>query len=203
IVTLEPVAELAGGALSAAIAYEAERHNSLSSISRLTQLYDLEKVFSSTLELDKLLPIIASKFREVLACQTVNVWLLQGDESLLLMHQSGVDSTVQVGQSQKPGEGVPGDVSDNGEPVLIDSAEDNRLIRRNQGAQEGAIFSLMAAPLIDGGALVGVVEAINRMDGTPFDDDELFALTSLNETAVGALHNASLLMAERKVQILE
>lgn len=203
IVTLEPVAELAGGALSAAIAYEAERHNSLSSISRLTQLYDLEKVFSSTLELDKLLPIIASKFREVLACQAVNVWLLQGDESLLLMHQSGVDPTVHVGQSQKPGEGVPGDVSDDGEPVLIDSAEDDPLIRRNQGAQEGAIFSLMAAPLIDGGALVGVVEAINRMDGTPFDDDELFALTSLNETAVGALHNASLLMAERKVQILE
>jgi RND family efflux transporter MFP subunit len=61
----------------------------------------------------------------------------------------------------------------------------------------------MAAPLIDRGALVGVVEAVNRMDGNPFDEDEMFALSSITETAVGALHNANLLMTERKVEILE
>ena len=203
IATLQPIAEIAAGALSASLSYETERHNSLSPITRLTQLYDLEKVFGSTLELDKLLPLIGSKFREVLECQAINVWLLQGDESLLLMHQSGFDSTVHEGQVQRPGEGIPGDVSDTGEPVLINSARDERLLRRNQDATEGAIFSLMVAPLIDGGALVGVVEAINHVVGTPFDDDDLFALNSINETAVGALHNASLLMAERKVQILE
>jgi RND family efflux transporter MFP subunit len=48
-----------------------------------------------------------------------------------------------------------------------------------------------------------VVEAVNRLDGTAFDEDELFALSSLTDTASGALHNASLLMAERKVEILE
>src|SRR5205823_7119742 len=75
--------------------------------------------------------------------------------------------------------------------------------QRNANIDEGAVFTLMAAPLIDKGALVGVVEAVNRLNGTPFDDDELFALTTLAETAVAALHNASLLMAERKVEILE
>jgi len=200
---LQPVADVAAGALANAVAYEQERNSTLSSITRLTQLYDLEKVFSSTLELDQLLPIIGSKFREVLECQAVNVWLLQGDESLELMHQSGVDPTVSQGEKQKPGEGIAGDVSDDGEPVLIESAEDQRLVARNAGIEEGAIFSLMVAPLIDKGALVGIVEAANRLDNAPFDDDELFALTTLTETAVGALHNASLLMAERKVEILE
>ena len=36
-----------------------------------------------------------------------------------------------------------------------------------------------------------------------FDDDELFTLNSLADTASTALHNAGLLMAERKVEILE
>ncbi|HZP17120.1 MAG TPA: efflux RND transporter periplasmic adaptor subunit [Terriglobales bacterium] len=200
---LQPVTEIITKALASAVAYEQERHSALSSITRLTQLYDLEKVFSSTIELDQLLPLIGSKFREVLECQAVNVWLLQGDESLALMHQAGVDPTIQEGAMQRPGDGIAGDISDNGEPVLIESAKDERLTKRNTGVEEGAIFSLMAAPLIDRGALVGVVEAVNRLDGTPFDEDQLFALTTLTETAVGALHNASLLMAERKVEILE
>ena len=203
IQSLQPIADISASALANAVNYEEERHSALSSISRLTQLYDLEKVFGSTLELDQLLPIIGSKFREVLECQAVNVWLLQGDESLLLMQQAGTDPTIQEGATQKPGEGVAGDISDSGEPVLIESPDDERLVQRNAGIEEGAIFSLMAAPLFDRGALVGVVEAVNRLDGTAFDEDELFALSSLTETAAGALHNASLLMAERKVEILE
>src|SRR5580704_419554 len=66
---LQGVAELAGTALNAAQQYEVERHNSLTSISRLTHFYDIEKVFSSTLEMDQLLPIIASKIGETLECR--------------------------------------------------------------------------------------------------------------------------------------
>ena len=50
---------------------------------------------------------------------------------------------------------------------------------------------------------MGVVEAINKVDGTPFDEDDLFLLSMMSETASNALHNASLLQAERKVEILE
>jgi RND family efflux transporter MFP subunit len=198
------LSELCASSLAAARRYENERNDALASISRLTQLYDLEKVFASTLEMDELLPIIGSKFREVLECQAVNVWLLQPDESIQLMHQAGTDVTTPQGTTQKPGDGIPGDVSDSGEGVLIENAEDERLTRRNEAAQEGEVVrSLLAVPILDGGSLVGVVEAINKLDGSAFDDDELFALSSLAETASSALHNASLLLAERKVQILE
>src|ERR1700691_1750635 len=56
---------------------------------------------------------------------------------------------------------------------------------------------------MDRESLVGIVEAVNKADGDPFDDDDLFVLSSLTDTASNALHNASLLMAERKVEILE
>ncbi len=200
---LQSLAEVAASALASALDYEQERHSTLSSITRLTHLYDLEKVFSSTLELDQLLPLIGSKFRELLECQAINVWLLEGDQSLTLMQQAGVDPTTREGQSQKPGGGIAGDASDSGEPMLIETPDDERLVARNAGIEDGAIFSLMLVPLVDRGALVGVVEAVNKNVGTPFDEDDLFALTTFCETASSALHNASLLMAERKVEILE
>ncbi len=200
---LQGVVEIAGAALNAARLYEVERHNSLTSISRLTHFYDIEKVFSSTLEMDELLPIIASKICETLECQAVNVWMVQGDGSLLLMQQVGVDPTSRQGMTEKAGEGIAGDVSDSGEPALITDPVDERLVQRNLNTEEGPVESIVAAPILDKEFLVGVVEAVNRLDGMPFDDNDLFTLSSLNETASIALHNASLLLAERKVEILE
>lgn len=153
--------------------------------------------------MDELLPIIGSKVREMLDCEAVNVWLLEPDESIRLMHQAGVDTSVQMRMLQKPGEGIAGDVSDNGEPVLIEQADDERLIRRNQDQEQATVTSLIAAAILDHEALVGVIEAVNKLNGTPFDEDELFTLSRLNESAGIALHNASLLAAERKVEILE
>src|ERR1700728_553291 len=200
---LEPLCEIAGHALVASQLYESERHNSLTSITRVTQFYDIEKVFSSTLEMDELLPIIGSKTREMLECVGVNIWLVQGDGWILLMHQAGTDPTTSQGMTQGAGEGIAGDVSENGEAILVESSKDERLIRRNGELEDGRVESIIAAPLIDKGCLVGVVEAVTRVDGKPFDDDDLFVLTSLNETASIALYNASLLLAERKVEVLE
>ena len=196
-------AEVATGALCGAQSYEDERDNTLVSITRLSQLYDIEKVFSSTLDMDQLLPIIASKVLEMLECEAVNVWLLEPDESLRLMSQAGTDATVQEGALQRPGEGVAGDVSDNGEPVLIQRADDERLVRRNKGVLAGGVRSLIVAPLMDRESLVGVIEAVNPLDLSSFDEDALFTLSRLTESASIALHNASLLAAERKVEILE
>ena len=203
IQALLPAAEVAAAALSSAQTYEDERHGTFTSITRLTQLYDLEKVFSSTLEMGELLPLIGSKFAEILECQAVNIWLMQPDESVELMHQAGEDPTSFQAQVLKANEGIAGTISDNGESVCISDPGDARLVQRNEVAPENPVVSLMAAPIMDKKALVGVVEAINKLDGTPFDDDDLFTLSSLTETASTALHNAGLLMAERKVEILE
>ncbi len=200
---LLPLAGVAAAALASAQAYETERHGTLTSITRLTQLYDLEKVFSSTLEMDELLPLIAAKFWEILACQAVNIWLLHPDETVELMQQSGQDPTAFKGKIVKPGEDIAGAVSDTGESVCISDANDARLVERNEQFGGEIVHSLIAVPIMDRESLVGIVEAVNKLDGAPFDDDDLFILSSLTDTASNALHNASLLMAERKVEILE
>ncbi len=196
------IAKLAAPALAAALSYEDERNNSLQSISRVTQMYDLEKVFNSTLEMDELLGTIAKKFQEVMGVQAVNLWMVNND-ALELVRSEGFDPTVAIGQVQKPGEGVAGDISDDGVPVLIDDSSDQRLQKRNAGHEETPVFSLVAAALMEHENLVGVVESVNRLDGHPFDDDDQFLLANICETASNALHNASLLQTERKVEILQ
>ena len=117
--------------------------------------------------------------REMLECQAVNIWMVQGDGDLLLMHQSGWDRTTRQEMVLKSGEGIAADVSDNGEPMVLQAA-DERLTKRNSNIAENQVESLMVAPLLDKGALVGVVEAVNPVAGSPFDDDDLFVLISLN-----------------------
>ena len=199
---LTELTELASPAIAAALNYESERNISLQSISRVTQMYDLEKVFNSTLELDELLPMIAKKFADVMNVQAVNLWMVTGDY-LELTYQAGFDATATVGSVQRVSEGVATEVSESGEAVLIDDPDDERLRRRSAGHEDGEVFSLLAAPLMEGQSLVGVVEAVNRQDGLPFDEDDHFLLINMCDTASNALHNAELLQAERKLEVLE
>src|ERR1035438_2078121 len=199
---LSEIPELATQAIATALSYESERNTSLQSISRVTQMYDLEKVFNSTLEMDELLGTIAKKFQEVMNVQGVNLWMVSND-ALELVRCEGYDPTVQLGMVQGLGEGIAGDMSDSGEAVLVDDADDERLQKRNAGIEEGMVFSIVAVPLLEHENLVGVVEAVNRLDGEPFDEDDQFLLTNICETASNALHNASLLQTERKVEILQ
>jgi RND family efflux transporter MFP subunit len=201
--TLGEIPELSTQAIATALSYESERNTNLQSISRVAQMYDLEKVFNSTLEMDELMPIIASKCREALSVQAIHLWMVKDENELLLTGRDGEDPTVPEEASQKTGEGIAAEVSDSGEPLLIDHPDDDRLAKRNAGSAEATIFSVMATPLIAQGNQVGVLEAVNKLDGTTFDEDDLFFLNSIAETVATALHNASLMHTERKVEILE
>jgi RND family efflux transporter MFP subunit len=203
LAVLVELVEYAAPAFSSATRYAAEHNSHLESISRLTQLYDVEKVFNATLEMDELTPIITAKVRELMEAQAVNLWLVKDEHELLLVDRSGHDPTCPVGASEKSGEGYISEASDTGESLLIAEPNDARLQGRNAGHDAGHIFSVLAVPLFAKGFEVGVIEVINRLNGTPFQEDDLFLLNSIAETAANALNNAGLLRAERKVEILE
>ena len=202
---LGPVVELAdyaAVAIASALSYESERNGNLRTISRIAHLYDIEKVLNATLEMDELFPIITAKFAEILNVQGLNLWMVGGEGKLEPVNRWGSDPALDAGITPAI-EAIFKDVSENGESVLIEFNDDPRLQARNEGVEEGAVFSLMVAPLLEGETLIGAVEALNRMDGQPFDEDDLSLLVAVCDTASGALHNASLLQAERKVEILE
>ncbi|MGA7858037.1 MAG: efflux RND transporter periplasmic adaptor subunit, partial [Terracidiphilus sp.] len=102
--------------------------------------------------------------------------------------------------------GYVADMAEEGEPLLIADDADERLTRRNAALVDEAaippVRNALLVPLLQDDAEVGVLEAINREDH-PFDEDDQFFLVSMAETISSALKNASLLLAERKLEILK
>jgi RND family efflux transporter MFP subunit len=205
---LEPLgslAQLAAPAILAAENNEAQRRDLLDSLHRMSQLYDLEKTLNATLDFDVLVGLIPEKAAAMLPCQAIHLWMFDGD-ILRLVGTHGIDATAEVGTTQQAGEGYVADMAEEGEPLLLADDEDERLAARNAGVDgESAIppvRNALLVPLMQDDAEVGVLEAINREE-RPFDDDDQFLMMSMAETIASALKNASLLLAERKLEILK
>jgi GAF domain-containing protein/biotin carboxyl carrier protein len=202
---LEEASRLAGQALTNLGAIEGERHAQLATLERLTALYDLGRTFTSTLELGELLPIVAGKIRDILGAGACNLWLVDPDSNeLYLTQQAGEDPTVEEDTRTSLTEGLLGEIAQQANPKLVeDATEEPGLVERRKAAGEFEIQSWMGAPLRKDDEVLGVVELVNKNDGTPFNEDDLFFLSSISEQAAVALHNANLLESERKVHALD
>ena len=204
--TIAPIFELTGPAIASAERSEKERHDSLDSIHRMSQLYDLEKSLNATLELDEVTSLTPEKVRPMLACQAVHLWLIEGD-GLRLMATAGHDDTVTPDTTISAGNDYVADMAEEGTTLLIDDPEDPRLAARNAklnpDSSSTPLYTALLVPLIQDEAEVGVLEAVNKEGGVPFDDDDQFFLESIAETVSSALKNATLMHAERKLEILE
>lgn len=205
---IEPLlalAQLAAPAILAAENAEEQKRDLLDSLHRMSQLYDLEKSLNATLEFETLVELIPEKAAAMLPCQAIHLWMFDGDD-LRLLSSHGADETVEVGTTQSPGEGYVADMAEEGEPLLISEGEDERLAKRNAvldpESASAAVTNALLVPLMQDDAEVGVLEAINREE-RPFDDDDQFLMMSMAETIASALKNASLLLAERKLEILK
>ncbi len=200
---LEEAARVAGQALTNLAGIESERQTNLAALERLTLLYDLGRTFTSTLELQELLPVVARKIREILGAGACNLWLADGGE-LRLAQQAGDDPTVEKGTCAALEEGLFGEVTRQALPKLIETPnEDAHLEERRRSAEGFEIDTWMAAPLRKDDEVLGVVEVLNKGDGSSFNEEDLFFLSTIGEQAAVALHNANLLESERKVHTLD
>ena len=199
--SFDSFAECAALGIYTALGYEDERNASLHSVTRLTQLYDIEKVFNATLDMQSLWPIICSKVQELTDATGVNLWMVDKDD-LLLVQQAGYDGSYESGARETGEASIVGQVAKEAEPLLL-ADDDPRLSERSRNTGENRISALMATPLMDGENLVGVLEAVSYNANVAFDDDDLFTLVQVSGSAAQALHNASLLEAERKLEILQ
>lgn len=195
---------LAGQAMSNLEALEQERQAQLGAVERLTALYDLGRTFTSTLELDALLPVVTRKIRDVLTAEVCNLWLVDsGLEELRLVQTSGGDPAAGECTRVSAKEGLLAEILKKGHArLLAKQGSGDELEERQRAAGSVQITSWMAAPLTKDTEVLGIVEVFNKIDGSPCNEDDLFFLSSISEQAAVALHNAQLLVSERKAHTL-
>jgi RND family efflux transporter MFP subunit len=202
---IEEASRLAGQALTNLDAIEEERSSHLATLERLTALYDIGRTFTSTLELAELLPIVAEKIRAILGAGACNIWLMDaGSQEMHLANRVGEDPTAAEGTRVSASEGLFAEIAHQANPRLVTEPEtEPGLEERRDAGGDFEIRCWMAAPLRKEDEVLGIVELVNKTDGTSFDEDELFLLASVSEQAAIALHNANLLESERKVHVLD
>lgn len=203
---IEEASRITALVLESRLAAEVEQQDRLAAVERLTLLYDISRTFTSTLELEELLPVIAEKIRDIMQAQACNLWLTDAEAGdLYAVQQAGEDPTVGENARCAMGEGVVGKAAQSGQGVLIENAaEEEQLAQRRKGeTEEFRLESVLCVPLLKDDEVIGTVEVINGPEGEAFEERDLFFLSNICEQAAVAIHNANLLKAERKVNALD
>ncbi len=179
--------------------YEAERRNYLSAISRLMMLYDIGKVFHSTLELNELAPLIVDRMQSIAEAESAALWLLDPVQKNLYCPAALGPAREQTEATRvwasDPG---LGEAVSQGEFTLLNDVDDPAWTAR----WGSPIRSLMAGPLMQEGRFLGALEAVRGANSARFTDDELRLLMDVAKQASTAIRNAQRLQAERRVKEL-
>ncbi|HVO43748.1 MAG TPA: GAF domain-containing sensor histidine kinase, partial [Aggregatilineales bacterium] len=157
---------------------------------------------------------LASEFENIEALLKIiiesAVEILNGEAgSLLLVDESSGDMIFQlaiggsgqdlIGTRIPAGSGIAGEVVKTGKQVIVNDTQRDRRwfgeVRTDGEQMEGRRFatrSILAVPLTARGGVLGVVEVINKKDGSPFVDEDVNLLTTFASQAAVAIENARL-----------
>lgn len=179
---------------------EGERQNYIRAISRLMMLYDVGKVFHSTLELGDLAPLIQDRVQAIVSADAAVVWLLDNIKKSLYCAAvtdrfRGMMESVRVWASD-PG---LGETIAAGEPAVFTKVDDAAWTTRWQAPLRG----VLVVPLLAEGRPLGAIECVRGPDSRPFTDEDLRVLVDVAKQATVALRNAQRYQAERRVKELQ
>lgn len=147
----------------------------------------LSELISAKTDLHDLLNLIVRMIAELLSAKIISLMLLDRTRSQLFIKVSyGLDEWIVEQARVKVGEGIAGKVAETGKPLLIDNIEKNDVHSAPNNPQYETL-SLLSAPLVVNGVVVGVINVNNKISGKPFNQDDLNLLMSFGERISKAL----------------
>jgi len=165
---------------------------------------ETSRLLNSTLDLDKLLDVILSLSARTMEAQASSLLLLDKKRKKLKLHISpGTKEGTKKKLELKMGEGVAGWVAEHGQSVISNQVKEDPRYSPKLEEQIGfSIDSLICVPLLRRGKLIGVVTALNKLNGKKFDHEDLQIFSSLADQIAIAVDN-SYLFSKLKKKSLE
>jgi len=170
----------------------------------LAALNKAGQIMASTLELDTLLNRVLEQIQSLLEAEGASVLLCEDVESqaegsqLIFSAATGPSAKYLIGMRLPAGAGVAGWVVREKQSALLADVQNDARFDNDVDAVTGmSTRSLLAVPLIFKGTVLGLVEAVNKINGT-FDQHDLEALKALSNSAAIAIENARLFATEQQ-----
>ena len=177
---------------------EARQTRTIRDVSRrlqhLSTVYEVGRAVTATLEIDTVLDLVVKKAVEILNAQAGSLLLLdRRTDELVFRVVLGPVSDSLLGQRLPPGEGIAGAAIQTGEGQIVNDVQaDPRWFDAPDLTTGFQTRSMVCVPLVSRGRAIGVLEVINKLDGVPFDHENLELLYNFAVQAAVAIDNAQL-----------
>ncbi|MEN6582972.1 MAG: GAF domain-containing protein [Armatimonadota bacterium] len=170
-------------------------------IKEIAAIYEIGQATNTAL-VDPLLDMIVAKAAAVMDAQTCSIMLRDERENVLVIGASyGLTDDIIKGTRIPIGEGIAGQVTETGEPMLIMDVANDARFRRAVKPRAGVSGS-MCVPLKDeDGSVIGVLSIRRHTPNPPFSPQDLKLFSVFATHAALAITNAQLYsQLHRKVQ---
>jgi len=162
-------------------------------LARFQRVLELSRILNSTLDLETLLTLIIEAAREITRTEASSILLTDAKTGELYFEAATGTKSEEVKRVVVPPNSLAGWVAREGKPQIIDDVSSDPRHSPLSDQQSGfKTRALIALPLQVKGRTIGVLEAVNRVDDSPFDDEDVDVLSALAAHAAVAIENARL-----------
>ncbi len=154
-------------------------------------IFELAKTLAISQDVDTLLSEISSAVERMTGSEAASILLLDSSKKQLVFKVATGEKGASVKRFYVPlGRGVAGWVAENNQPVIInDVAADTRFTGQIDKSSGFSTRSIIAIPMVVNGQLIGVAEALNKINGSYTEGDRKI-LENLASLAAATINNA-------------
>ncbi|CAG0929986.1 two-component system, OmpR family, phosphate regulon sensor histidine kinase PhoR [Thermoflexales bacterium] len=167
---------------------------------RLQRILEISQILTSTYDLDELLQIILAAAIELTKTEAASILLLnEGGTELRFAATTGSNRDKLMALRVPVENSLAGTILRSGEPMVFDDVRQDP--RHFDGVDKQIAFesrSMLGVPLLMRERPVGVLEALNKLDTSPFGEEDGQVLMTLAAQAAVAIENARLITALQK-----
>ena len=187
---LQAIADQAAGAIvKARLLQESERR-----ARQLATLNEIVKSITSTLDLQPLLNKILVSAADILNCEAGSLLMIDEHTSELIFEVTvGPVAAELIGQRLPPGTGKVGEAVQNRQAIIANDVRHSKGWFDQTDKKTGFVTrDLLVVPMMVHERVIGVIEVINKKDGSPFNQDDQELLATFTSQAAIAVENARL-----------
>ncbi len=168
-------------------------------VERLERMVTIGQMLNSTLDLSQLLETIIRTAAELVSTQAASILLVDERTGELFFAASTGSSREELRQIKVPVVGsIAGTIYKTGEPVIVEDVSGDS--RHYTGVDQSISFqtrSLLGVPLQVRTRCIGVLEAVNKLNGEAFNEDDVHTLSTMASHSAIAIENARLVASLR------
>ncbi|MDY7077491.1 MAG: response regulator [Chloroflexota bacterium] len=159
----------------------------------LSALIEINRVVTSSLELDEVLEATIQGIREILHVEAGSLVLLDEETGGLVFRKTFSPERGWItGRTIQPGEGIVGYVVQSGDSKLVNNVERDPHFLADVDDETGfTSHTILCVPLKIRDRVIGAIEVINKLDGV-FTEQDLELLQAMAASVAVAVENANL-----------